>query len=72
MAATNVAQRAGGYSAYSADWWAYGVCLYMWLYHCLPHEAPTAALAMQRIREGGICFPDLCVGCPGAGDEVSG
>jgi len=48
----------GGASAYDADWWAFGVCLYMWLHHVNPFEAPTPMLSMQRICEGVLDFPE--------------
>jgi serine/threonine protein kinase len=40
----------GGYSARAADWWAYGVCLYMWVYHTAPFVAPTPMLLVEKIR----------------------
>eukprot|EP00962_Isochrysis_galbana_P023140 scaffold6956_cov131-Isochrysis_galbana.AAC.3 len=40
----------GGYSARAADWWAYGVCLYMWVYHSPPFVAPTPMLLVEKIR----------------------
>ena len=46
----------GGYSARAADWWAYGVCLYMWVYHEAPFVAPTPMLLMEKIRTEPVSY----------------
>jgi len=65
MCITDANHRSGGFSAHAADWWAFGVCLYMWLHHVCPFEAPTPVLCMERIRAGISQFPTESQGCPG-------
>jgi len=45
------------YSGRAADVWALGVCLYMWMYHKLPFEAPTVYMLMQEIAGGELVLP---------------
>jgi len=47
----------GGYSMSAADWWAVGVCLFMWLYHRPPYEAPTVHMLLERIKDEELVFP---------------
>jgi len=42
------------YSGKAADMWAVGICVYMWLYHKAPYNAPTQMLLMEEIRKGDI------------------
>ena len=46
------------YSGRAADVWALGVCVYMWMFHRLPFEAPTVFMLMEAIREGELEIPD--------------
>jgi len=55
---------AGGYSSYAADWWAYGVCLFLWLHHAPPFDAPTPLLVLQRIGSEEVAFPPPPPGAP--------
>ena len=42
------------YSGRAADIWALGVCMFMWMFHRLPFEAPTVFMLMQAIRDGQL------------------
>ena len=42
------------YSGRAADIWALGVCVYMWMFHRLPFEAPTVFMLMEAIRDGQV------------------
>jgi len=42
------------YSGRAADIWALGVCVYMWMFHRLPFEAPTVFMLMEAIRDGEL------------------
>jgi len=42
------------YSGRAADIWALGVCVYMWMFHRLPFEAPTLFMLMEAIRDGQL------------------
>ena len=46
------------YSGRAADVWALGVCVYMWMFHRLPFEAPTVFMLMQEIKDGELEIPD--------------
>ena len=46
------------YSGRAADVWALGVCVYMWMFHKLPFEAPTVFMLMQEIKDGELVIPD--------------
>ena len=60
------------YSGRAADVWALGVCLYMWIFHRLPFEAPTVFMLMEAIKEGALDFDVAPVGVEGgvASDEL--
>lgn len=59
------------YSGKAADMWAIGVCIYMWLYHKLPFEAPTQFMLMEAIAAGEITYPEAVEQAP-AGFEGHG
>jgi len=42
------------YSGRAADIWALGICVYMWMFHRLPFEAPTVFMLMEAIRDGQL------------------
>ena len=62
------------YSGKAADMWAIGVCIYMWLYHKLPFEAPTQFMLMEAIAAGEITYPEAVEQAPadfaGHGDAL--
>ena len=53
------------YSGKAADVWAFGVCLYMWIFHRLPFEAPTVFMLMEAIKEGELSVDGEQVGLEG-------
>ena len=52
------------YSGKAADMWALGVCVYMWLYHKPPCNAPTQMLLMEEIRKADIEYHDAIAEAP--------
>lgn len=57
--------------SFEIDMWALGVCIYLWVYGCLPFEGQSPFIIYDRIRSADVALPATAASQQGEQQEVS-